>query len=174
MSKRPHVVIFNPDSYRGDVLGHLDNPAAVTPALDALVADGAVSYANAFAQSPVCTPSRCSYMTGWYPHTHGHRSMKHMLNDHEPNLLTVLRGEGYHVWWGGKNDLVDIVRCVLRRGEAMRPGLAFDEAGPKDAVPLAAGEPVGELIGDHRVLSDIINCVSKLLLPPVYLVLYFV
>lgn len=110
MSNQPHVVIFNPDSYRGDVLGHLGNPAAVTPALDALVAKGAVSYANAFAQSPVCTPSRCSYMTGWYPHTHGHRSMKHMLKDHEPNLLTVLRGEGYHVWWGGKNDLAAVER----------------------------------------------------------------
>lgn len=108
MPKRPHVVIFNPDSYRGDVLGHLDNFGAVTPALDALVADGAVSYANAFAQNPVCTPSRCSYMTGWYPHTHGHRSMKHMLKDYEPNLLTVLRRAGYHVWWGGKNDLVAV------------------------------------------------------------------
>ncbi len=108
MSKRPHIVIFNPDSYRGDVLGHLGNAGAVTPAVDALVAEGGVSYANAFAQNPVCTPSRCSFMTGWYPHTHGHRSMKNMLKAHEPNLLTVLRGEGYHVWWGGKNDLVAV------------------------------------------------------------------
>lgn len=106
MAAKPHLVVFNPDSYRGDVLGHLGKPGAVTPALDAVMADGAVSFANAFAQNPVCTPSRCSYMTGWYPHTHGHRSMKNMLKPHEPNLLKVLRNEGYHVWWGGKNDLV--------------------------------------------------------------------
>jgi len=105
---RPNLVFFVPDSYRGDVLGHLGNPGAVTPALDALVADGAVSYRNAFAQNPVCTPSRCSFMTGWYPHVHGHRSMRNMLKDHEPNLLKVLRREGYHVWWGGKNDLVRV------------------------------------------------------------------
>ncbi|NLF22030.1 MAG: arylsulfatase, partial [Lentisphaerae bacterium] len=53
---RPTVIIFNPDSYRGDVLGHLGNAGAVTPHLDALVNAGGVSYANAFAQNPVCTP----------------------------------------------------------------------------------------------------------------------
>ena len=105
MSNRPNILIFNPDSYRGDVLGHLGNAGACTPHVDALVADGGVSYANAFAQNPVCTPSRCSFMTGWYPHAQGHRSMKNMLKEHEPNLFSVLRREGYHVWWGGKNDL---------------------------------------------------------------------
>lgn len=111
MAKHPHLLIFNPDSYRGDVQGHLGNTGAVTPALDAFVADGAVSYRYAFAQNPVCTPSRCSFMTGWYPHAHGHRSMKNMLKPHEPNLLSVLRREGYHVWWGGKNDLVAVQKA---------------------------------------------------------------
>lgn len=108
MQRRPNIVIFNPDSYRGDVLGHLGNHGAVTPHLDAFVKDGAVSYANAFAQNPVCTPSRCSFMTGLYPHVHGHRSMKHMLRAHEPYLFSLLRQQGYHVWWGGKNDLVAV------------------------------------------------------------------
>lgn len=108
MKKRFNLVIFNPDSYRGDVLGHLGNAGAVTPNLDELVRKGGVSYANAFAQSPVCTPSRCSFMTGWYPHVHGHRSMNNMLKPHEPNLFTVLRREGYSIWWGGKNDLFSV------------------------------------------------------------------
>jgi arylsulfatase A-like enzyme len=108
MKKKPNIVLFVPDSYRGDVLGHQGNPGAVTPSLDAIVADDAVSYTNAFAQNPVCTPSRCSFMTGWYPHVHGHRSMRNMLKEHEPSLLTVLRQEGYYTWWGGKNDLVRV------------------------------------------------------------------
>jgi len=37
MKKRPHIILFNPDQWRGDVLGHLGNPAAVTPNLDRLV-----------------------------------------------------------------------------------------------------------------------------------------
>lgn len=108
MAKKPNIVLFIPDSYRGDVLGHQGNPGALTPNLDALVSNGAVSYSRAFAQNPVCTPSRCSFMTGWYPHVHGHRSMRNMLKEHEPNLLTVLRREGYYVWWGGRNDLVRV------------------------------------------------------------------
>jgi arylsulfatase A-like enzyme len=106
MADRPHIVIFNPDHYRGDVLGHVGNPAAVTPNLDRLVATEAVSFSNTFCQAAVCAPSRCSFMSGWYPHVHGHRTMFHMLRPHEPVLLKALKDAGYFVWWGGKNDLV--------------------------------------------------------------------
>ena len=102
----PHIVIFNPDQWRGDVLGHLGNRAAVTPNLDRMVATEAVSFRNTFCQNPVCTPSRCSFMTGWYPHVRGHRTMFHMLRKDEPVLLKTLKENGYFVWWGGKNDLV--------------------------------------------------------------------
>jgi arylsulfatase A-like enzyme len=103
---KPHILIVNPDQWRGDVLGHMGNPAAVTPNLDRLVATEAVSFRGAFCQNPVCTPSRCSFMTGWYPHVRGHRTMHHMLRADEPCLLQSLKEAGYFVWWGGKNDLV--------------------------------------------------------------------
>ena len=108
MPKAPHILIFNPDQWRGDVMGHLGNPAAVTPNLDHLVETDAVSFRVAACQNTVCTPSRCSFMTGWYPHVRGHRTMHHMLRAQqgEPNLLRVLRDNGYFVWWGGKNDLL--------------------------------------------------------------------
>lgn len=102
----PHILIFNPDQWRGDVLGHLGNPAAQTPNLDRFAEQEAVSFANAFCQNPVCTPSRCSFMTGWYPHVRGHRTMFHMLRPDEPMLLRTLRQNGYFVWWGGKNDVI--------------------------------------------------------------------
>ncbi len=104
--KRPNILIFNPDQFRADALGHLGNAAAVTPNLDKLAQTDGVSFRNAFCQNPVCTPSRCSFMTGWYPHVNGHRTMFHMLHAHEPVLLKTLKEEGYTVWWGGKNDLV--------------------------------------------------------------------
>lgn len=105
-SKLPHIIIFNPDQWRGDVLGHLGNDAAVTPNLDAFVETEAVSFSRAFVQNPVCTPSRCSFMSGWYPHVRGHRTMYHMMQPDEPVLLRDLKEMGYFVWWGGKNDLV--------------------------------------------------------------------
>jgi len=106
MSERPHIVIFNPDQWRGDVLGFVGNPAAVTPNLDRAVATDSVAFKWAFCQNPVSTPSRCSFMTGWYPHVRGHRTMFHMLRDGEPCLLRTLKQSGYHVFWSGKNDLV--------------------------------------------------------------------
>ncbi len=113
MSK-PHILIFNPDQWRGDVVGHMGNPAASTPNVDRLAATEAVSFRNAFCQNPVCTPSRCSFMTGWYPHVRGHRTMHHMLRPDEPCLLERLRQEGYFVWWGGKNDLVPAQNGYVR------------------------------------------------------------
>ncbi len=104
--KRPHIILFNPDQWRGDVLGHMGNPAAVTPNLDAFVKTDAVSFRHAYCQNPVCTPSRCSFMSGWYPHVQGHRTMYYSMHKDDPVLLRTLKNSGYHVWWGGKNDLI--------------------------------------------------------------------
>lgn len=106
--KKPNLILFNPDQWRGDVVGHLGNPAAITPNLDALVSRDAVSFAQAFCQNPVCMPSRCSYMTGRYPHTHNKRTFTQCLHPErgEPNLLKELKDAGYFVWWSGKNDLI--------------------------------------------------------------------
>ncbi len=108
MDTKPNIIIFNVDQWRGDVLGHVGNPAAITPNLDEIVKNDGVSFSNAFCQNPVCTPSRCSFMTGWYPHVRGHRTMHHMLHleRNEPNLLRILKDDGYFVWWGGRNDLI--------------------------------------------------------------------
>lgn len=103
--QRPNIVIINPDQMRADSLSHLGNPASTTRHLDQLAQEGA-SFAGAFCQNPVCTPSRCSFMTGWYPHVHGHRTMTHMLQSHEPVLLRSLKESGYHVWMNGRNDLL--------------------------------------------------------------------
>ena len=130
MPSKPHLVLFNPDQWRGDVLGHVGNPAAVTPNLDRLVRTDAVSFRNAFCQNTVCTPSRCSFMSGWYPHVRGHRIMHYMMRPDEPVLLGDLKEAGYFVWWGGKNDLIpadaDLDKyCDVRYrpSKPVRPGL---------------------------------------------------
>ena len=104
--KRPNIIIFNPDQWRGEALGHAGNKAVNTKNIDELVKTDGVSFVNAFCQNTVCTPSRCSFMSGWYPHVHGHRTMYHMMRPGEPVLLKTLKDNGYYVWWGGKNDLL--------------------------------------------------------------------
>lgn len=55
MKKRPHIIIFNPDEMRWDTMGHMGNPAAVTPFLDRFADGEAVSFGGAgWAVSPVC------------------------------------------------------------------------------------------------------------------------
>ncbi|WP_312425862.1 sulfatase-like hydrolase/transferase [Lacrimispora sp.] len=105
MKKRPHIIIFNPDEMRWDTMGHMGNPAAATPFLDAFAGNEAVSFRNAFCQNPVCVPSRCSFFTGLYPHVHGHRTMSHLLHPGEDNLFSELRAAGYYVWMNARNDL---------------------------------------------------------------------
>ncbi len=101
----PNLVLFNPDQWRAKDVHCLGNDLIRTPHTDALADEGA-AFSRCFAQNPVCTPSRCSLFTGWYPHTRGHRSMHHMLAPDEPFLLRQLLDRGYTVWWGGKNDVV--------------------------------------------------------------------
>lgn len=103
--KRPNIIIINPDQMRADSMFHLGNQASVTPNLDRLAQEG-ISFSRAFCQNPVCTPSRCSFMSGWYPHVAGHRTMNHMMHEHEPVLLRRLKEHGYHVWMNQRNDLL--------------------------------------------------------------------
>ena len=104
MNKRPNIIIFNPDQMRADTLAHLGNPASVTPNLDAFAKNDAVSFSNTFCQNPVCVPSRCSFLTGLYPHVNGHRTMNYMLRDDEHSMLQELKQAGYYVWMNDRND----------------------------------------------------------------------
>lgn len=99
-----NFVIFCADQQRSESLGLYGHPLTRTPNYDSLAEGGAV-FENAFCQSVLCTPSRCSFLTGLYPHANGHRSLWHLLRSHEPNLFRSLRDAGYHTAHFGKNDV---------------------------------------------------------------------
>ncbi len=105
MSDRPNVVLFVTDQARAKDAGYWGNPLIETPNTDLIAAEGA-GFRNCFVQNPVSTPSRVALASGWYCHVNGHRTMHHMLRRHEPNMLRYFKDQGYHVWWGGKNDML--------------------------------------------------------------------
>ncbi|MDQ0222596.1 sulfatase-like hydrolase/transferase [Streptococcus moroccensis] len=105
-SKKPNIIILNPDEMRLDTLSHMGNEASYTPFLDDFALNEGVSFSNAFCQNPVCVPSRCSFLTGLYPHTRGHRTMSHLLQENETSLFKELKDAGYYVWMNGRNDLL--------------------------------------------------------------------
>ncbi len=65
---RPNILWICTDQQRWDTLGCYGNPHVHTPHLDRLAADG-VLFEQCYSQSPVCTPSRVSFLTGRYPRT---------------------------------------------------------------------------------------------------------
>lgn len=68
--QRPNVVMFMTDDHGAWATGAYGCPDIQTPNIDAL-AKGGCKFLNAFACTPVCSPSRMTYMTGTLPSTHG-------------------------------------------------------------------------------------------------------
>lgn len=104
MSK-PNIIYFVADQMRKDALHHMGCEASITPNFDALVEEG-VSFENAYCQNPICAPSRCSFLTGLYPHTTGHRTIHYLQDEDEPNFLRTMKNQGYEVIWIGLNDVI--------------------------------------------------------------------
>jgi arylsulfatase A-like enzyme len=107
---RPNILMIMPDQQRADCIGCFGNPYIQTPNIDALASRG-TRFTNAYANHPVCGPSRVNLMTGWYPHTRGHRTLTHLVQGHEPNMLKYLKESGYQVAFAGA------------RGDVFAPGV---------------------------------------------------
>lgn len=88
--KRPNIVMIVADQWRADSISYTGNTTTVTPNIDSLVEDG-VGFSNAYCQLPVCVPSRSSFLSGWYPHTKGFRTMHHLMGEEDPNILKTLK-----------------------------------------------------------------------------------
>ena len=111
-------------------------PSHRPPNIDRLASQG-TRFDQCHVQHSVCTPSRCSFMTGWYPHVRGHRTLWHLLRPDEPNMLRYLKQAGYQVHWYGKNDLLaqesfaDSVTVAQQRGRGMFGENAFTPDDPR-------------------------------------------
>jgi N-acetylglucosamine-6-sulfatase len=68
--RRPNIIFILVDDLRWDDLGISGHPFVKTPNIDQLGREGAL-FRNAFITAPLCSPSRASFLTGQYPHTHG-------------------------------------------------------------------------------------------------------
>jgi N-acetylglucosamine-6-sulfatase len=67
---RPNIVFILIDDLRADDIGCAGHPFVKTPNIDRLAREG-VRFRNMFATTPLCSPSRASFLTGQYAHTHG-------------------------------------------------------------------------------------------------------
>lgn len=101
--RRPNIIFILIDDLRWDDLGITGHPFVKTPNIDRIGREG-VLFRNAFMTTPLCSPSRASFLTGQYPHTHGITdNVDRSLASHK--LITfplVLQQSGYETAFIGK------------------------------------------------------------------------
>jgi len=111
---QPNVIIIQTDEHNLRTLGcyreQMNEDQAFiwgkgnkvdTPNIDSLAKDGLIC-TNYFASSPVCTPSRASWVSGLYPQATGSASNNLPLKDSIVTFAEVLRQRGYATSYLGK------------------------------------------------------------------------
>lgn len=107
MAKKPNIILIMTDDQGYGDLSCMGAEDFVTPHLDGLAADGA-RFTCLYSNSPVCSPSRASLLTGRYPGNAGVRSIlaghrrASGLTPEVPTIATALRPLGYHTGLCGK------------------------------------------------------------------------
>lgn len=105
MTKRPNILWYCTDQQRFDTIGALGNPHVKTPTIDALVRSG-TAFTHAYCQSPICTPSRSSFMTGLYPsRVHNTRNGNATFPSWPPVITKLIAESGYDCGMVGKFHL---------------------------------------------------------------------
>jgi choline-sulfatase len=92
--RKLNVLILAADDHAAYVCGAYGNKQVRTPNLDRLAKEG-MRFDAAFANCPMCTPSRQSFLTGRYPRTIGVTQLRTALPGAEDTLAKMLQRAGY-------------------------------------------------------------------------------
>ena len=154
--RRPNVLWLCTDQQRYDTLGAQGNRHVRTPRLDELWRSG-TAFTHAYCQSPICTPSRASFLTGTYPSTcHNTRNGNDTFVGRFPLVTRLLADAGYDCGLIGKLHLASAYGRIEPRAD---DGYRFwrYSHGPRDDWPVGHdyadwvrrhGAVLGELIED--------------------------
>ena len=108
-AERPNVLFILADDLGYGDLSCYGRPDYDTPVLDRLAAQG-MKFTSAYAAAPVCTPTRCAFITGRYPQRLA-VGLEEPLTDRspivglpaaQPTIATRLRAAGYETALIGK------------------------------------------------------------------------
>jgi arylsulfatase A-like enzyme len=97
----PDIVLITADDLSWEDIGPFGHPRVRTPALERLAAAG-MRFERAFLAAASCSPSRCSTLTGRYPHATGAGRLHDPLPADQVTFLEGLRRAGYDVALAGK------------------------------------------------------------------------
>ena len=135
---RPNILWICTDQQRFDTLGCYGNTFVRTPNLDRLAEAGTL-FENAFSQSPVCTPSRASFLTGRYPRTCRTRQNGADIPAQEVLVTRILADAGYVC---GLSSKLHLSTCNPSACETMERRIDDGYAEFLETRPLASVEPL--------------------------------
>ena len=101
LQTRPNVLWICSDQQRWDTLGCYGNHFVQTPVLNRLAETGTL-FEHCYSQSPVCTASRASFLTGRYPRTTRCRQNGQDIPRDEVLVTKLLASAGYTCGLSGK------------------------------------------------------------------------
>jgi arylsulfatase len=132
----PNFVFIITDDISPDDLPCYGNDKIKTPCIDRLAKSGLV-FDNAYQTISSCSPSRCSIVTGRYPHNTGAPELHTVLPSTQHTFIHDFRAAGYYTAISGKNHMADFKQLGFDRGEDSGPSgaekwLKFLKERPKD------------------------------------------
>lgn len=162
-----HYVFFFPDEQRAKSLSCYGNRYIETPNYDRLAREGVLFEQN-YTTHPVCVASRCSLMTGWYPHVAGFRTLKYFIQPWHPNFLRYIHDAGFETHVYGKNHMFseevyfDCIDKYLYVDFGHTSGKHYD-----GNIARAKTASKGNMNGGGRSFKDMGGCADyTMLLPP--------
>jgi N-acetylglucosamine-6-sulfatase len=140
---RPNVILVVVDDLRWDDIGAAGHPFVRTPNIDRLAREGA-RFVNAFATTPLCSPSRATILTGLYTHHHGildntdRSALSHTLATFPRRLQRAGYDTAFIGKWHMGNDETrrpgfDYWVAMRGQGEAIDPWLHENDRGSRVA-----------------------------------------
>lgn len=103
-SQPPNFIFFITDDISPGDLSIYGNTSIKTPHLEAM-AKHALVFDNAYLTISSCSSSRCSIITGRYPHNTGAPELHTTLPESQVTFVQKLREAGYHTVISGKNHM---------------------------------------------------------------------
>ncbi len=192
-SKKYNVLFIIADDFRPE-LGAYGVAAIKTPNIDQIAARG-IRFDNAYAQWPVCNPSRASFLTGRYPTQTGVMNNNDYFRRKHPEFITLpqyFKQNGYaslrtgKIFHGGIDDQVSwteggepVDSNITERGNPnyrrATPVVPADEgtrASSSDRIIVLEGE--GETHGDYKTATRAIDYLDRYKDKPFFLAVGFV
>ena len=132
----PNIILVIGDDISVDDFGCYGHPNIRTPNVDKLAAGG-LRFTNAYLTTSQCSPTRCSVITGRYPHNTGAPELHMGLPKGQIMFPAILKKAGYYTAAAGKWHMGTYARSAFDKVVNSSPGgeerwVQFLQQRPKD------------------------------------------